>query len=168
MQDDSTVPVLRTFMQEHFNNGVVPRLLGWDTDDGLTTLHPSMDDAQRYTILRELGVVKSDFLSLLQLLRTGDVTEDDWMGARRAALLLGGLDVVDAYVRPTVEPAYNPMSPQEDTRQWFTWKVAVDVNPPEENETGTHTWSATRRTEDPFRYWYRKQIVTDSSHRDEG
>lgn len=59
--DGSTVPVLRTFMQEHFDNGVVPRLMGWDTDDGLTTLHPSMDDAQRYTILREIGMGKTDF-----------------------------------------------------------------------------------------------------------
>ena len=96
------------------------------------------------------------------------MTEDDWIRARRAALLLGGLDVVDAYARPTAESAYNPMTPEEDTRQWFVWKVAHDVEPPEDDEAGTHTWSATRRTEPPFRYWYRKRIVTGSSHRDEG
>lgn len=157
MTDGSTVPVLRSFVEQHLDNGVVPRLLGFAMDDGLSTPQPSVDDQQRLTILCQLGIDKSDFLDLLQLLRTQDVTASGHHGARRAALLLGGVEAVDAYVPPVAKPeqVYHPMRPEQDTLDQYHWTVSLDMDI-SENRLIEHGWSVTERTQDTFRYYLRK------------
>ena len=156
MLDGSTLPLLRTFVEQHLNNGVVPRLLGFPVADGLTTPNPSTDDRKRLTILCELGICKEDFLALLQLLRTRDVTPLALVGARKAALLLGGLEAVDMYVAAP-NTVYHPMRPQEDTLNRFSWMVAPDthLHCGRVDHNGGE-WSVTVRTEDQFRYYLRK------------
>lgn len=127
MLDDTTLPLLSDFVTTHLNNGVFPRLLGFAMDDGLTTPVPSMDKKGRFTILRELGMQKSDFMALLQLLRTQDIWPEALEGARRAALLVGGVSAVDTYVcKPPALPLPNPMEPGEDHEQAYQWAVMVD------------------------------------------
>lgn len=154
MLDGSTLPVLRSFVDQHLDNGVVPRLLGFPMPDGLSTPNPSMDEKKRLTILCELGMEKQDFLDLLQLLRTRDVAPTALLGARRAALLLGGLDAVDAYVRPEPpEVPYNPVRPDQDKLHRFQWTVSLDIHAAELREDG---WSVTGPSGDTFRYYLRK------------
>lgn len=161
MLDGSTLPVLRSFVDQHLANGVVPRLLGFPMPDGLSTPNPSMDEKKRLTILCELGMEKQDFLDLLQLLRTRDVTEMALSRARRAALLLGGVEVVDAYVLPAPpapqEPAvpYHPILPEQDTLHHFQWTVALD-NEIAARQLIEHGWSVTGPARDAFRYYLRK------------
>lgn len=157
MLDGSTLPVLRSFVDQHLANGVVPRLLGFPMPDGLSTPNPSMDEKKRLTILCELGMEKQDFLDLLQLLRTHDVGPTALLGARRAALLLGGVEEVDAYVPPAPakppEDPYNPIRPEQDTLHRFQWTVSIDMQVAEQIE---HGWSVTGPTRDAFRYYLRK------------
>lgn len=122
MCDDTTVPLLRSVVETHFANGVFPRLLGFDTEDGLTTTYPSRDEYGRFTILRQLGVSKGDFLHLLQFTRTGHLDKFELEGARRAALLLGGLPALDAYTLP-----YNPVTPEDDVHHTYEWMVTLDA-----------------------------------------
>ncbi len=162
MLDGSTLPLARSFVEEHLANGVFPRLLGFAMPDGLTTPQPSTDERKRLTILCELGVEKRDFLELLQLLRTRDVLPTALVGARTAALLIGGLEAVDNYVwepcAPPEQPApYHPMCPREDTQNRFQWTVSLDGRLAE-NELSNSGWSVTGRSEDPFRYYMRKPV----------
>ena len=158
MPDGSTVPVLRSFVEQHLDNGVVPRLLGFPMADGLSTPQPSVDNQQRLTILCQLGMDKHDFLDLLQLLRTRDVTVLALQGARRAALLLGGVEAVDTYVPPAMAPAcpYHPVCPEQDTLDRFHWTVSLDVDLRENNLVEEHGWSVMGGTGDQFRYYLRK------------
>lgn len=119
--DGTTVPLLRSHVEQHLCNGIVPRLLGWPMADGLTTPYPSRDDQGRYTILQDLGVDRGDFLHLLQFFRTPDLSEFALGAARRAALQLGGVEALDAY-----RPPYNPTSPEEDTKHQYEWSVCLD------------------------------------------
>lgn len=119
--DGSTLPLLRSYAEQHLSNGIVPRLLGWPVEDGLTTPQPSRDDQGRYTLLQDLGVDKDDFLHLLQFFRTPDLNTSALRAARRAALQLGGVEALDAY-----RPPYNPSIPEEDTKHRYEWSVCLD------------------------------------------
>lgn len=121
-RDGTTVPLLRSHAEQHLCNGIVPRLLGWPVEDGLTTPHPSRDEQGRYTILQDLGVDRGDFLHLLQFFRTPHLSDFALTAARRAALQLGGVAALDAY-----QPPYNPTCPEQDTEHRYQWSVCLDA-----------------------------------------
>ena len=52
--DDVVVCVPVAFLKSHMNNSVVPRLLGWDMEDGLTTPKPSRNEDGHLTMLKDM------------------------------------------------------------------------------------------------------------------
>ena len=88
---------------QYFNNGVFPRLLGLNAEDGLTTPEPSRDSDGRLTILMKLGISRRAFLGLLRLLRCGasrsSFDRRDWDDIINASLSMGGIEAVDEVVR---------------------------------------------------------------------
>ena len=124
MRDGSAVPLPRKVLDTQLQNGVLPRLLGCPMADGLTTPLPSRDSFGRYTVLRHLGMRHEDFLLLLQFLRTHDLTAMELPLARRAALLLGGVEALDRYRPPSLP--YNPVCPEQDVQRRFVWTVILD------------------------------------------
>lgn len=132
--DRCMLPVSRDFITTYLTNGVVPRLLGFTMEDGLTTPRASKNADGAYTIFRDLGICTSNLLHLMQWLRTGQLSEAFRQNAYETALRLGGLDVIDRAILvpppPPVPPPVPPvpvplpMHPSEDTTDAFQWRIA--------------------------------------------
>ena len=120
--DYAMVCVPEDFLRQHMNNGVVPRLLGWDMEDGLTTHKPSRNKEGHLTILKQMHISQQPFLQLLKFLRLGHLDPEHQQEVYDTAICLGGLDAVDAHAKRTLaekspsDPLYNPTSPKEDGR----------------------------------------------------
>lgn len=91
-------------------------------DDGLfqPTPSPLIVDLAPYDIY------ESEWLLLYGFLRNGFIpccTESKLNTCYLVTLKLGGIPTFDAYLRATKTEMYNPMSPVEDTRKEYIWRV---------------------------------------------
>ena len=93
---DSVVPITRAFFDAHMCNGVVPRLLGFEMQDGLTTKYASTTPCGAYTIFRTLGISTIALNNLMRWMRVGHVTDAYRDVAYDASLRLGGFAAIDA------------------------------------------------------------------------
>ena len=131
--DGAVVHVPVRFIERHMNNGVVPRLLGWDMADGLTTPKPSRNKDGHIEMLVHMQIGKVAFVKLLQFLRLGQIPSEYHQMVYDASISLGGLDALDAYLMAAQqeagsreeedksdEPA-NPMNPREDVQNRYRW-----------------------------------------------
>lgn len=126
--DYALVCVPEDFLRQHMNNGVVPRLLGWDMEDGLTTHKPSRNKEGHLTILKQMHISQQPFLQLLKFLRLGHLDPEHQQEVYDTAICLGGLDAVDAHAKRTLAEGsppllYNPTSPKEDVREMYCWTI---------------------------------------------
>lgn len=142
MRDGYQVVLTRDFVERHFSNGVFPRLMGWDMDDGLTTPRPSCDAEGRYTILADMGLDLRPFLHLLRFLRTGTFAqENDVDDAYHASLCVGGIEALDAHLIQRRDAmtqknggslrgaeGYNPQTPADDVKGLFSWATMMVVH----------------------------------------
>ena len=145
--DRDMLPVSRDFIATHLNNSVVPRLLGFAMDDGLTTPRASKNADGAYTIFRDLGICTSDLLHLMQWLRTGQLSATFRQNAYETALRLGGLDAIDRAILvpptppPPPVPESLPMNPSEDTADAFQWRIANINTLSDESMFSDHQWT---------------------------
>ena len=141
--DEALVCVPLDFLKSRMSNGVVPRLLGWDTPDGLTTPKPSRNNEGQLTVLKHMHIGQHAFLKLLQFLRVGHLPHEHIQEAYTASISLGGFEELDAYVRTHSKDGgpYHPMTPGEDTENTYVWTVrhmnTLDINAMKE-------WSVTQ------------------------
>lgn len=144
--DDCTVPLEESFVLQRMNNRIFPRLLGMQSEDGLTTPTPSLDKRGRHTILVDLHIRSTPLLHLLQLLRTGQLPADLRQEAYEVSLRLGGFEEVDRFMADPVPPpiqAYVPMLPEEDPEGTYQWTVSNINNGEAMAELRQEGWSAT-------------------------
>ena len=151
--DGLEVVLTEKFTQQHLNNGVFPRLLGWKTADGLTTPNPERDEQGRLTILKRLGVYHRPLLGLLRFLRTRRLPAGEVDDAYYVSICLGGLPSFDAHVQtPASEmllPAgYNPSKPSEDTESRFLWAVINMYHSKEIASLVMNGWSVTSKMDE--------------------
>lgn len=157
--DQSMVPILRSFIVKHMNNGVVPRLLGFDTADGLTTACPSRTSTGTYTIFRDLGIHSRELLHLMQWLRTDKLPEIHRQAAYETSLRLGGLDTIDLdMVEPSAKPhARPPMQPNDDTDDAYQWMIS-NVNTIDYDALTNHRWTVTTLVSEKDYYCYLRRL----------
>lgn len=150
--DHAVVCVPAEFLRRRMDNGVVPRLLGWDVPDGLTTPKPSRDQNGHLTILQHMQIRKHAFLKLLQFLRLGSIPSNVHQVVYDASVSLGGFEELDAYLgRAQQEPgpaaasprAHHPMTPEDDTENKYVWTVR-HMNTIERDTDEEAGWSVTR------------------------
>lgn len=159
MMDRKMLPVSRDFITTHLTNGIVPRLLGFAMDDGLTTPRASKNADGAYTIFRDLGICTSDLLHLMQWLRTGELSETFRQNAYETSLRLGGLDAIDRamLVPPTPPPpvpASLPVNPSEDTTDAFQWRIANINALSDESMFSDHQWTVAGPVSEQDYYCY--------------
>ena len=157
--DGPEVPVDESFIRTHLDNGVFPRLLGWNTKDGLTTPEPSRDSEGRYTILKSLGVSHRAFLGLLRFLRMQSMPDGLVDEVVNASLCVGGVDALDAYMRNASQcppEKYNPMKPDEDTLQLFRWATMHMSHSTEVAALVQEGWSVTAPMNDYILFFRKK------------
>ena len=125
--DGAMVCVSKEFIRLRMNNGVVPRLLGYAMEDGLTTPEPSRNSEGHLTVLQSMKISREAFAKLLQLLRVGHIPSAFHQIVYDAAVLLGGFECVDAYLaKESSEPKpldAHPMTPREDVDNQYDWTI---------------------------------------------
>ena len=109
-------------------NSVCHRLLGIG-DYTLTTQQPSQDAQGNFTILRQLGIQRTDFCALLSFLRTGWMSEAAFSSVMTVAVTLGGFPKVDQFIhdyyqrksKGELSVTDSPRHPLQDARDQYQW-----------------------------------------------
>ena len=165
--DGYEVPLTEEFIRTHLDNGVFPRLLGWEAEDGLTTREPRRDRVGRHTILSDLGVSREAILELLRFLRVGGALGE---AGYQASLCIGGVEACDRLLRGNGDKcrdaaetaAYNPMTPRDDCRSAFRWSIIHSAHTTNIAAMVEDGWSVTTA----FSYYViylRREIASSSS-----
>ena len=145
------VAISDTFILQHLDNGVVPRLLGFARDDGLTEPRPSTNAEGHHTILAQLGIESTPLLHLLQFFRLGSVPPAHRQSMYEVSLRLGGFEKLDQYMRGQdvreTEQARAPPSPcqlpSQDTRGQYQWTLCNSNHSTELMQRAQDGWSVT-------------------------
>ena len=170
--DDVVVCVPVAFLKKCMNNSVIPRLLGWDVEDGLTTPTPSRNAHGHLTILKDMHILKKDFVKLLQFFRVGQLPLQYQQEVYEASMCLGGFDALDAFVlaqskTPPSRAGSNPMTPKEDMRAEYTWTIRHMNIEAELKNLQNEGWSVTQPVENQsnsFHVYLRRPVAGNHDH----
>ena len=110
-------------------NNITHRLLGLNTDDELTTSHPSKDNSGAFTIFEKLGISWESMYHLVYFLRMNRLNKEFHEDAMQAAITLGGFEDLDKYIYEVRKPVYNiPKNPHQDCKSEYDWMLISILN----------------------------------------